>query len=58
MGGLVRRLVVISNVERNDMPVPWMICCFVDQCVVLPRHAYVNVLLMTSFKLLICCKSV
>jgi len=31
----------------SDIPVPWRIYCFVDQCVMLSRHAYVKVLLMT-----------
>ena len=36
--GLVHRLVVISNVVRNDMPAPWRTCCFVDQCVMSLRQ--------------------
>jgi len=42
-------MLVISNVVRNDMPVAWIICCFVDQCVMLSRHVYVKVLLMMQF---------
>ena len=54
----IQEMVAIFNGVRNDMPVPWRTCCFVAQCVRLSRHAFTKVLVTTSFKPLICCKSV